>query len=217
MRDGAVETIEALDSLQPAFDPDEGLDAVALDIPLGHEHPDGEGPGLRACDRAARELLGEARERVFRMLPHALLEAEDYNEVARVCDEKGWPRLEVPLWHARKRLQRAREAAGDDERLLEVHPEVSYTVLGEKVGRSGPMERYSETWAAIEERLSALNEAGVHPEGLLEDVRDRDPRAALDAVVAAWSADRALADAAACLPEDPPEDPGTGREVALYA
>lgn len=215
--DGEVTELEPIDELAGVLEPAPDVDVLALDVALGHESPGLDGEGLRACDVQARELLGEAADRVFWTPPYAVLEAQTLHEAVEICEERGWPRIETPLWHARDRLRELREAAGREERLVEVHPEVSFTVLRAQLGGRGPMEHYGDTWAAMEERLSALNETGLHPEGLLEAHEDPDPRQALDATVAAWTAERVAGGQARTLPEDPPVDPGTNRPVALYA
>lgn len=212
LADGQLEGLEAFDDLSEALAAPADVEAIAVDVPLGHEDPEGEGEGLRACDRAAREVLGEARERYFALPPPAAFAADTYHDALAACREGGWPHLEAPLWFARERLAALNELAGEDERLVEVHPEVSFTHMGDE---RAPAEHYGEAWAALHERLQLLHGEGLHPENLEPD--EGEPRAALDACAAAWSAHRAAAGRARRLPPDPPVDPRTGREVVLYA
>lgn len=213
--DGRIETIETIGSLEPVLDPPPEVDVVSLDIPLGHEDPRGLDTGKRACDVAARSLLGDARDRVFWMPPHAVLNAEHYPAALERCRENGWPKLEAPLWYARDRLQRIRQAAGTEPRLVEVHPETSFALVRDGQGRRGPMQHYGQTWAALEERLTALKNEGLHPEGVAEN--ETDPRAILDATAAAWTAQRVSSERVRRLPDPPPRDPETGRPVAIHA
>lgn len=212
---GQVHDVRAVEELDQALAAPEAVDVVTVDVALGHEDPEGHGAGLRACDAAARELLGEARDRYFVLPPPAVFQADTYHDALAACEEHGWPKLEAPLWFARGRLQALAERAGEDPRLHEVHPEVSFAHMRETDPR--PAERYGDTWAALHERLERLHGRGLHPEGYLEDLADPDPRAALDACAAAWSAQRVQAGRARRLPADPPSDPRTGRAVALQA
>lgn len=213
---GDVTAIERWEDLEAALDAGPEVDAVAIDVPVGHEDPDGEGDGLRACDRAARDLLGEARDRLLAVPPFRVLEADTYHEAVAACEAGGWPRLPAPMWHARERLLWIEQVSAGDEGLLEVHPEVSFAVLAGLGGPVEPMEHAGDTWASHHERLRALHAAGVHPEGLLEG-READPGRVLDAVAAALSAARAAEGRARRLPADPPANPRTGRPVALHA
>lgn len=160
IEDGAVETIEACEALDEALAaPD--AEAIAVDVALGHEDPSGETEGLRACDRAARELLGDASDRVFVLPPPAVFDADTYHDALEACREHGWPDLEAPLWFARERLQAIHRLAGEDARLHEVHPEVSFAHMAQ--GEPQPADHYGDTWAALHERLKLLHGQGLHP------------------------------------------------------
>jgi predicted RNase H-like nuclease len=204
-------------SLEAALASRPDAEVVAVDVPIGHEHPDGRGPGQRACDRAARELLGAARERLYQLPPPVVFEADSYHEALARCRREGWPELQAPFWFARERLATLARAAGEDERVHEVHPEVSFAAMGEADGEVGPAEGYGESWAALHARLERLHGVGVRPEGHLEEVDDRRPRSVLDATAAAWSGVRVARGQARRLPAEPPTDPRTGREVAIHA
>jgi len=145
--------------------------------------------------------------------PPAVFETDTYHDALEACDEHGWPKLEPPLWFAQDRLRWLNEQAGADDRLVEVHPEISFTYMDPD---RDPCGRYGDSWAALEERLERLRAQGLHPEQVPED-DDQDPRAALDACAAAWTAGRLARGLADQLPTPPPTDPRTGREVALHA
>lgn len=216
LADGQVQDLGSVESLEAALQtPD--VETIAVDVALGHEDPVGHGSGLRACDRAARDVLGPASDRMFVLPPPAVFEADTYHDALEACRAHGWPELEPPLWFARERLEALAQAAGEDQRLVEVHPELSFAHMNGLRGEVEPADGYGDSWAALNERLELLHEGGLHPEGHLEGAEDPDPRAALDATAAAWSAHRAARGEAARLPEEPPEDPRTGREVVLYA
>lgn len=212
LRDGQLEGLEAFDDLPEALAAPADVETIAVDVPLGHEDPEGEDEGLRACDRAAFELLGEARDRYFALPPPAVFAADTYHDALATCRDRDWPHLEAPLWFARERLAALNRLAGEDERLVEVHPEVSFTHMGDE---QMPAEHYGDSWAALHERLQLLHVEGLRPETVEPD--EGEPRAALDACAAAWSAHRTAAGRARRLPTDPPVDPRTNREVVLHA
>lgn len=148
--------------------------AVGVDIPIGlPETP------LREADRAAREFVGERRSSVFATFPSVVLEAPTYEEAKAICDGFGWPKPSIQSYGMRHRILEVARLAAADERVFEVHPEVSFREL---LGRTPAPKR---TGLGGSERRLALADAGIdfpdlpHP---LDDV--------LDAAVAAWSAMR---------------------------
>lgn len=120
----------------------------------------------RDADRAAREFVGERRSSVFPTFPSAVFESPTY-EIA-------------PL-------------AARDERVFEVHPEVSFREL---LGRT-PAPK--STAVGLAERRLALAKAGIDLPDLPYPADD-----VLDAAVAAWSAARFASGAALPLPEGHP-------------
>lgn len=219
VEDGSLDRIEKLDTLDAVLDASSDADAITFDVPIGHEDPEGDGDGRRACERAAAEMLGEAiaRERILPMPPHAVYEVDHYHEATRLCQERGWPELPKPMWHARHRVLDVLDAAADDERIVEVHPEVSFTIMNGLHGDGGPLEHYGSGWNAIYERLTLLQAAGLRPAESLGDAGGASPEDVVDATVAAWSAHRVAVDEARTVPDEPPVDPRTGRRVAFYA
>jgi predicted RNase H-like nuclease len=159
--------------------------AVGMDIPIGL--PD---EPLRDADRAAREFVGERRSSVFPTFPQAALVAPTYEEAKRVAEENGWPKPSIQSYGMRHRILEIDQLAREDERVLEVHPEVSFREL---VGRPLSPKR---TAAGISERHAALAQAGVVLPDLPYPVED-----ALDAAVAAWTALRYARGEAKPLPE----------------
>jgi predicted RNase H-like nuclease len=100
-------------------------DVVGVDMPIGL--PD---RGRRAADLAAKSLLGRAHPRVFLTPPRGVLDATSYDEAARVhrvlTDGLG---LSVQTWNIVARIREV-DAVADDPRLVEVHPALSFAVLG---------------------------------------------------------------------------------------
>lgn len=219
VEDGSLGRIEQLETLDDMLEASADADAITFDIPIGHEDPQGEGDGRRACEIAAADLLGEeiARERILPMPPYAVYEVDHFHEATRLCEGEGWPELPKPMWHARHRVLGVLDAAAADERIVEVHPEVSFTVMNDLHGDGGPLEHYGRGWSALHERLTLLHEADLRPARSLGGVGRASPKDVIDATVAAWSAHRVATGQARTLPDEPPRDPRTGRAVAFYA
>ena len=147
---------------------------IGVDIPIGlPETP------LREADRAAREFVGERRSSVFSTFPSVVLEAPTYEDAKRICVAHEWSKPSIQSYGMRHRIFEIAHLAAADERVVEVHPEVSFREL---LGRTPAPKR---TGVGGSERRLALAEAGIDLPDLpypLDDV--------LDAAVAAWSAMR---------------------------
>jgi predicted RNase H-like nuclease len=162
-----------------------GAAAIGVDIPIGL--PDAP---LREADRAAREFVGERRSSVFATFPAAVLAAPTYEEAKAICVGRGWPKPSIQSYGMRHRIFEIARLAASDERVFEVHPEVSFREL---IGRTPSPKK---TGVGGSERRLALADAGIdlpdlpHP---LDDV--------LDAAVTAWSAKRYAQGDALHLPE----------------
>jgi predicted RNase H-like nuclease len=158
--------------------------AIGVDIPIGLPPTPGREP-----DRAAREFVGERRSSVFATFPASVLSAPTYDAAKAVCLARGWPQPSIQSYGMRHRIFELDRLAAD-ERIIEVHPEVSFREL---VGRTLLPKR---TPPGISERRLALARAGI-------DVPDLPypPDDVLDAAVVAWSAMRYAAGRALPLPD----------------
>jgi predicted RNase H-like nuclease len=159
--------------------------AVGVDIPIGLP----EAP-WRDADRAAREFVGERRSSVFATFPSAVLESPTYEEAKSFCTERGWPKPSVQSYGMRHRILEIASLATTDDRVFEVHPEVSFREL---LGRTLSSK---STGTGVAERRLGLLEAGIELPDLPYPVAD-----VLDAAAAAWSAARYASGAALPLPE----------------
>jgi predicted RNase H-like nuclease len=159
--------------------------AIGVDIPIGlPETP------LREADRAAREFVGQRRSSIFPTFPSVVLEAPTYEEAKAICVARGWPKPSIQSYGMRHRIFEVARLAAADERVIEVHPEVSFREL---LGRTLSPKR---TGSGGSERRLALADAGIDLPDLpypLDDV--------LDAAVAAWSAMRYAHGKALSLPQ----------------
>jgi predicted RNase H-like nuclease len=162
-------------------------DVVGVDMPIGL--PD---QGRRAADLAAKSLLGPAHPRVFLTPPRGVLAAGSYDEAARLhrmlTDGLG---ISMQTWNIVARIREVDRVA-DDPRLVEVHPELSFAVLG----GAGALPS-KKTAAGRAARLTVL---GGWLTGL-DGVPGGDD--GIDALACAWSAMRWYAGTARTLPELP--------------
>lgn len=165
---------------------------LAIDVPIGF------GP-RRAADVAAREILRGAASTVFTTPARDVLE-RPYGPGLGVSAQA----------HALgRRILHVTDLAQRDERIHEVHPEVSFRAMND--GR--PLRYRKKSAGGVFERLELLRVHGIELTRVdaaatapLDDV--------LDAAAAAWSARRIATRSAVTLP-DPPEVV-EGRRIAIW-
>jgi predicted RNase H-like nuclease len=163
---------------------------IAVDIPI-----DPPGLGVRQADAGARAFVGGSRaSSVFTTPPREALEARTFaeaNEIARTITGKGISQQAFAL--ARKILE-VHSLAEVDERVIEMHPEVSFRELaGEPVGES------KHTAAGLARRRELLAAAGIVLPGAVPGVPEAD---LLDAAAGAWTAARYAEGRASAFPPD---------------
>ena len=173
-----------------------GAAAVGVDIPIGLPRE-----GVRRADVAARAFVGPRRSSVFPAPPRAALTAATYAEARAIL-----PSLSAQSFAlARKILE---VDACLDDRVFEVHPEVSFAALA---GRQ--LVHPKRSWNGQMERRRLLAGAGIElPDDLAGGMAAADD--VLDAAIVAWSAARKVRGDAATLPADPPVH--DGRPVAIW-
>ncbi|MFJ9909097.1 DUF429 domain-containing protein [Streptomyces sp. NPDC101152] len=144
------------------------------------------------------------------MAPRAAWQEAQYTSAADRCQELTGNRLTKQAWALAPKLLEARACRLADDRIHEVHPEVSFCALTD----GAPLSYAKKTWRGQHLRRSLLAEAGiVLPDELGE--ADRVPADdVLDAAVAAWSAHRIAQGAAGRIPKVPELD-AEGRAVEI--
>ena len=178
-----------------------GVEVVAIDIPIGL--PKGQ---FRPADGAARKFVGPERAAsVFSTPPAEVLDAPTYDEANKISRRLLGTGISQQSWALRARIFEVANVAASDDRIIEVHPEVSFRALN---GR--PVHYSKHSWSGIAQRRSLLAGAGI----LLPDEPADGGRVApddvVDAAVAAWSAMRVAEGRSATLPADPSGDPADG-------
>jgi len=159
---------------------------VGVDVPIGLPRTG----ARRRADVEARRVVGPRRASVFFTPSRAALEALSYaaaRALAPGTSAQGWALRTAILDVARI----------EDERVREVHPEVSFATLA---GR--PLAFGKRTWNGQHERLRLLARARiVLPQRLDAGLVPVDD--VLDAAVAAWSASRIARGEDITIPPDP--------------
>ena len=170
---------------------------VAVDIPIGIPES-----GSRPADVAARRFVGSRASSVFPTPIRPVLEAPTYTEARAVAVELTGKSVSAQSYALRHRILEVDDHAHRDERVIEVHPEVSFSELARR-----PLLPKKRTDGQAERR-ALLEDAGI-------EVPESVPRIAepdlLDATVAAWSARRFARGEALPLPAA-----GEGRIGAIW-
>ncbi len=164
------------------------LEVATIDIPIGLAEL-----GPRACDRAARSMLGPRRSSVFPAPARAVLGAATYEEACTLSQAVSGKRISKQLYNILPKIREADETLartpGVRERIFEMSPELSFAVLA-----GAPLRASKRTAAGRAERLEALRRgfpgldaaAIATPSGAQADD-------VLDALAGAWTARRVVA------------------------
>lgn len=172
-------------------------EVVAVDVPIGIPEE-----GVRPADEAARRFVGPRASSVFSTPTRRVLEAETYEEARRVATRTTGQSISAQSYALRRRILEVDEYAHEDERVIEVHPEVSFRELAHR-----PLLSKHRT-DGLAERRALLEAAGIDVPASVPRIAEPD---LLDATVAAWSARRYALGDALPLPRSP-----TGRIGAIW-
>ncbi|MEO8381609.1 MAG: DUF429 domain-containing protein [Acidobacteriota bacterium] len=178
------------------------LDFVAIDIPIGLT----EG-GPRACDLAARKMLGGARaSSVFPAPIRPALGAETYEAACTRSFEAQGTKLSKQSWAIYPKIRELDELLQARpewcEKVFEVHPEVSFCAWNSMAAFVEPKkssEGAAKRRALIAAHFGENAFATVRARYTKRDVGDDD---VLDAFASLWTAERIHAGTARSLPGD---------------
>jgi len=174
--------------------------AVGIDIPIGLP---AEGP--RACDVAARALLGPRRSSVFPAPVRDVLAATSYADACDLSRAASGRALSVQAWNLVPRIADVDAATVEHARVVEVHPEVVFARLAGVL----PPKKTAEGAALRVAALTSWLPAGWPP-----PPRPARPDDALDALACAWTAARWLRGEAEVLGGEP-DDTGTPMRIVV--
>jgi len=176
---------------------------VCVDIPIGLS----EGAEPRACDVAARRLLGPRASSIFAPPARPCLAAESYEEASRVNFRCTGRKLNKQSFFITDKIRQVDDliTPAMQRRIREIHPEVTFHALnGDR-----PLGYNKKTLAGRNERIALLATAFPTATDILGKVRKAKTVEAddiLDALAAAWTAAKAVVGQAATLPEHPATD-----------
>lgn len=217
-RRGWIGVVLRADSVQAVFapriadlvelvKPEEAIRCVAADIPIGL--PD---RGVRAADVCARKMLGPRRASVFMTPTRYAMEAISQSEASRRNRDLGAGGVSAQAFSLRTKLLQADEwIRTTDLMVVEVHPEVSFSILN-----GAPLADPKSTWAGATTRRELLEGEGICFSDLGDAGRHAGIDDVLDAGVAAWTARRYVEGSAICVPELP-EQFSDGLAAAIWA
>lgn len=204
LRNGAFEGARLHKSFLDVLSDFPDARVIAVDIPIGLP----EGSRVRVADGAARAFMSGGGSSVFPVPPRLILEAETYSQ-ARELALKHWGRgvTAQSFALAEKILEVA--ASAEDERVFEVHPEVSFRAM-----KGSNLTAPKKSWNGAMERRELLRKVGIDLPDHIEQAGRAGLDDVLDAAAAAWTANRILTGTAERLPEEP--ELIDGHEVAIW-
>lgn len=178
--------------------------AVGIDIPIGFP-----ADRVRACDQAARGLLGSRWSSIFLTPPRAVLQSSTYPEALARSRALGGGGISRQAYGLRARILEVDAEVAPGDRVFEVHPEVSFRAMAGE-----PLTAPKTAWRGMWDRLELLSRAGVHLPRELGPAGVVPPADVIDAAAAAWSAARIMAGEAMWVTE--PETDDRGRSVTIW-
>jgi predicted RNase H-like nuclease len=158
-----------------------GVEVIAIDMPIGLSDD-----GVRTCDVEARRRLGRAGSSVFPAPVRPVLAVADYPAARIAAVAASGRSLSVQAFNLVPAIRALDEALGEppDPRVHEVHPELSFRALDGRVADRKTTRR------GLAQRLRALQQVMDVLDALAEAPAEIPAVDALDACVAAWSAQR---------------------------
>lgn len=156
---------------------------LAVDVPIGLPEVE-----ERPVDPAARQFLGPRRSSVFPVPNRATLSCETWfeaNEVSKATKGKGISQQSFGILSGIREVDSWIKPEMQD-RVFEVHPEVSFAAL-----KGEPMAHYKKKGEGVTERLATLGDYIPHLDALLQGKLPRtEKHDYLDALVALVTASR---------------------------
>jgi predicted RNase H-like nuclease len=188
-------------TLAAALDQLADVVVVGVDMPIGLPDPG----ASREAERLARAYVGPRWPSVF-IPPSASMARAANHALANELVPVGGTKVSAQAFALGKHILAVQPLAAADERLHEVHPEVSFTCANGDRHLAWP----KSSWNGVQLRRSILDSQGIR----LPDDLGLAGRAGvadlLDAAIVAWSAERIAAGTAESFP------PGAGRIGAIW-
>jgi predicted RNase H-like nuclease/predicted enzyme related to lactoylglutathione lyase len=163
-------------------------EVIGVDIQIGLPEAGG-----RAADEEARRFVGARASSVFATPIRAVLEAPNYTDARRIATELTGKSISAQSYALGRRILEVDEYARRDDRVIEVHPEVSFRELAHRPLTS------KHRLEGLVERRALLEEAGIEVPASAPRIAEPD---LLDATIVAWTAQRYARGDALPLPPD---------------
>ena len=168
-------------------------EVIGVDMPIGLSDD-----GARRCDVEARARLGSAHSSVFPAPVRPVLACRDYATACSVSRAASGRALSLQTWALVPAIRSLDDAldTGTAQRVHEVHPELAFRALDDRVhDRKSTLRGAAQRLRALSGVMRVLDALAAAPPGV--------PAAdALDACAAAWSARRIAEGAAESVGDD---------------
>lgn len=174
--------------------------AIAVDIPIGLPER-----GRRAVDELARARLRPRQSTLFPMPAREVMAAPTYQAALTACAALGLPGLSKQAYALREKIFEV-EAHRGRVPIFEIHPELCF----QRMNSGTTLLSRKSSWAGAQERLGMLAQRGLVPPASFSGADRAAVDDVLDAIAAAWTADR-IARGEAEVITDPAQT-----EIALY-
>lgn len=178
---------------------------ASIDMPIGLS--EGE---PRDCDLTARDRLGARRASVFPAPLRPALAAATHAEASDLSRRVSGRGISVQAWNLFPRVREVDAFLGEQEvwreRLVEVHPELSFLAMNEGVPLPASKHRIDGIYRRRDLVADAFGMAAVESAvAQLAGTRVKEDDM-LDAFAVLWSAHRWASGNGVCLPSEPPLD-----------
>jgi len=208
LRDGDFEHATITKTLADFLEETQGLQVLAVDIPIGLP----EGKEHRQCDLAAKAFLRPKSSSVFFTPPRPVINKPTHAEANKLSKREFGRGISQQAYALRTKILEVDPIAADDDRIIEVHPEVCFRAM-----KGSPLPYSKKTWNGQMERRSLLSSEGIDlPHPIKTEAGAAPVDDLLDAAAAAWSAWRVAQGDARVLPEVAEGCDRTRREVIWY-
>ena len=205
LSDGKYVSAKLFASLAALVQDSSQANVFGIDVPIGL-------PPLgrrRVADEEARQRIGKRRQSVFMTASAAEFDADSYEAAVAIAHNTKHRAMSRQLWGLRSSIREVELVAARDERIHEVHPEVSFAEIA-----TGPLPWPKASWNGSQMRRELLRHVSIEIPDEIVEVETAGIADVLDAAAAAWSADRIAQGIAHSIP-DPPEKL-SGRDAAIW-
>ena len=209
-------TAEIFHRLEMIWQAYSGAALILLDMPIGLPASG----AARACDRAARRLLGSRGASVFSPPCRPAAYASSYEEASKLNFGLTGKKISKQTWFITPKIREADQLLRAEPlartRMLEAHPEVAFAVLA-----GAPLQHSKKKEAGFQERMKILNPFFPAAEEIVVDLLQRYLRREVarddivDALCLAVHARLKLEYGLGRLPYDPPPTDGEGLPMQI--